>query len=425
MCIERRVAPFVSVQLYFLRGSALDPVGKEGLCYLTSQLLSRGTLRHDREAFAEEVEVQGASFDVGVSRDAVGIEVTALSRTLPEVFALLGDALSRPAFRAEELERLRSQTIAELRERRDNDEALAGHIFYQILMAPDRRSRPVQGTPESLARITLDDIRACYERTFTQANLIGGAAGAIGERELRKRLMGALELPVGELLAAPAYEARDPGSIRVVLIDKPERTQSQIYLGHRAITAGDPRFFPMVLANTIYGGVFTARLSHEIREKRGWSYGAYSYLVLGRGSGSFVAHFYPQARDTVPALELALHLQRVLIESGVTQEEVDFARSYLIGSFPFRMETAVKRLDEELRLRMLGLPRSRLDAYEHSVRSVLKSQVNEAIRSVVKHDDLTVLMVCSADEIRDSVAALPGVGEVIVHPFDREWTPVG
>lgn len=425
VAIENHAMPFVCMQIHFRRGSRDDPPGKEGLHYVTSQLLTRGTERHSRAEFASEIEVAGASLDVGVARDLITVELDSLKRTLPQMLELLADALCRPAFSKDELDRLRRQVVAEIVERRDNDEALARHLFYQALLAPDPAARPVKGSAESLATITVDDVWSCYRKTFTRANLVAGAAGAIREHEVDRILTESLHLPEGTPPTTRPYGARDPGTIRVILVDKPERTQSQIFIGHRGILADDPRFLPLLVANTIYGGTFTARLSHEIREKRGWSYGAYSYLVTGRDSGSFVFRFYPKTSDTVEALALGLELQRQLIDDGVTDEEVGFAKSNLIGGFPFRMETARRRLDERLRLTLLGLPPDHLSTWVDRVSDIDRSAVDATIRSVLKHDDLTVLMVCSADEVRAGIEALPGVGDVVCHPHDREWGDVG
>ncbi len=413
--------PYVTFELYFDGGSITDPVGKEGLAYLTGQMILKGTPSHDQEQFAEAVETLGATFDVSLGREHLMIDGDVLAANVEDYLALVGQALSAPTFPQAELDRLRRQTIAELEERRDNDEDLAGHIFYQALLQPDSSARPVKGTETSLARITRDDLVAAYTQMFTLANMRIGVAGDVGRERLTALLHRHVELPAGTPPTPPDSLAADPGAVDVVLVDKPERTQTQIYAGHRALRASHPDYLALSVASTVYGGTFTARLSHEIREKRGWSYGAYSYLPGRRTNGSFVFRFYPATRDAVPALELALKMQRELIEDGVTEREVDFAKAYLVNHFPFRLQTPRQRMQEAVRVSLLGLPADSLDTYVSRVTALTADQVNAAIRKHLKHDDLLVVIVCTAGNLIDDVKALAGVGNVAVHPFDKDW----
>lgn len=413
--------PYATLQLYFVEGSLTDPHGKEGLLYLTSQMLMRGTASYTQQELAEEIEVLGGGLDVSVGREHVVIEGDTLSRNLERFGELLREALGRPSFPQEEIDKLRRQTIAEIDERRDNDEELARHLFYQVLFQPDVSARPVRGTPESLRRISREDIVRCYERVFVTANLLVGAAGHVAADDLSALLDSRLALPVGEARPDHTFDIRDPEHVRVVLVDKPGRTQSQVFFGHSTLDATDPDYYPLLVGSTIYGGTFTARLSQEIREKRGWSYGAYSYLQARRHTGSFVVRFYPATADTAQALELALEMQRQLIDDGVDDEEVAFAKSYLVNHFPFRLQTPRKRLDEMLRVRLLGLPEDTTERFVERIEAVTTVQINHALRRHLKSSALTVMVVCTASEVRAAIEAIDRVDEVEVHPFDLDW----
>ena len=414
--------PFLHLQLHFVGGSASDPPGKEGLAYLTGQLLQRGAAGLSRRCFAEAVEGLGGALSVSVGRESLVVEADTLLRNRDAVLDRLADSVVRPDLLEEELDRLRRQTVAELEDLRDSDEDLAQHLFFQALYQPDPSARPVKGTEASLERIGPDDIRACYARIFTRANLFAAGCGDADGEELGATLERRLsDLPAGVPPPRPVVVTEDPGRIRVILVDKPERTQTQLFAGRSSVSASHPDFDALTVANTVFGGTFTARLSHEIREKRGWSYGAYSTLYALRSHGALVMRYYPARADTVAALELGLAMMRDWVADGVTEDEAAFARGYLHNHFPFRFESARKRLEQAVHLRLLGLPADHLDGYLDRIGAVTSDVANAALARHVRADDLTVVMVCSADGLQDAVRAVPGVGSVEVHPYDHDW----
>lgn len=420
--VESHDFPIVSMQLHFGLGSFIDPPGKEGLTYLTSQMLVRGSQTRNQAKYAEAVEMLGGSVSVITGREFITVSAGSLSRNLAEMCALVAEAITQPSFDEAELSKLKRLVISAIQERRDNDEALAQHLFYQALYQPGAYARPIKGTAESLERITREDIVACYQRVFTRAALLIGAAGDVDEPTFESVLAPMLEaLPQGETPELPLIESRDPGTIKVVLVDKPNRTQTQIFGGHQCLAAAHPDRLPLLVGNTAYGGTFTARLSHEIREKRGWSYGAYSYVIARRSHGSFLFRFYPAMKDTVAALALGLELNQQLVDDGLTDDEVHFASRYLANHFPFRIETPRKRLQELVRLRMLKLAPDYLETYVSKIQEITPSQVNSALRTHIKPKDLTIVMVCTAEPLVDEIRALPGVGEVVIHPYDKNW----
>lgn len=419
--VENHDYPWAVLGLYFPGGSLGDPPGREGLAYLTGQLLLRGAGARDRARFAMDTEVLGGTIDVSVGREHLMVECESLSRKLPALIELLGDALCRPTLDPSELDKLRRETIAELIERRDSDEELCSDVFEQVLLQPDPAARPVKGTAASLERVTIDDVKRCYRRCLTGAGLVVGAAGDVTRDSLQRLLAGSLDLPPGEAEAPPVIAPRDPGCVELILVDKPERTQSQISIGHAAIAAGHPDTIALRVANTIFGGTFTSRLSYEIREKRGWSYGAYSQISGRRSDGSFAYRFYPALEDTAPALELGLDLYARFVENGVSDDEIEFARSYLVNNFPFRLQTPHKRLDEALRVRLLDLSPDDTETWCDRIRAVTRAQVEEAIRRHLTHDDLSIVTVCTAGSLRRDLEAIGAVDRVAVHPWDRDW----
>lgn len=415
--------PYVQVHLTFHGGSLTDPPGKEGLAYIAAQMALRGTGALSESDFAEAVDRLGGSFEVSIGKQHVVADAEVLSRNLAPLLELVGQALTSPTNAQSELDKLVRQTVTEVEELRDSDEDLGRHIFDQARMQPDPSARPVKGTPDSLRAITLQDVQAAFKRQFVKKRLVVGAAGDVTPQAMKRHLDHAFSaMPEGAVSPPHTFDIRDPGTIRVILVDKPERTQAQVFLGHRGIAAGHPDYDALSVANTVYGGTFTARLSAEIREKRGWSYGAYSVMSGRKTEGSFTFRFYPATKDLLPALTLGLKMQRELIEQGVTDQEVEHATSYLVNNHPFRLDTPRKRLDDALRLELLDLPRDSTRTYVKRLSAVTVDQANAAVKKHLKWADLTVVIVCTATKaLQEAVAALPGVGQVVVHPYALDW----
>ena len=364
----------------------------------------------------------GATLGVSVGREYFVIEGEVLSRNVEEYVALLEEVILQPRFSQDQLDLLKRQSYAALEERRDNDEALAREFFFQIAHLPDRISRPTMGTRESLERIDREDVVQCAQRIISSQNHFVCAVGDVTESFVEERLATPLRgLSGGERLVPRRIALEEPERVRVVLIDKPKRTQSQIVLGHPAIPAAHDDHLALSVGNLLFGGTFTARLSHEIREKRGWSYGAYSNLASLRHQGMFSYRYYPSVTDTVPALELGLRLLSDLVSEGVSEDEVQFAKSFLTNQYAFRVETAWSRLDEVIRAHYLGLPDDHLETYVDRVNALSVDAINQALRTHLSPNKLLVVMVCTADMLADSIRALPAVDSVEIHPYANDW----
>ncbi|TNF30349.1 MAG: insulinase family protein, partial [Deltaproteobacteria bacterium] len=203
-----------------------------------------------------------------------------------------------------------------------------------------------------------------------------------------------------------------PAGYRVVLVDKPERSQTQVFIGHTTLDANHADYLPLLIAQTVFGGTFTARVSHEIREKRGWSYGAYSYLSTDRHLGTFTIRFYPSVADTLPAIQLADELFRDLVARGVTSDELEFARDYLANGHAFSIDTAERRLSELMSARLQGRPDGWVDGFVDAVRAVTPEQVDAALKRHFTPESLITSVVATASDLRDAITAWPRVSAI-------------
>ena len=212
-----------------------------------------------------------------------------------------------------------------------------------------------------------------------------------------------------------------PPGRRLVLVDKPERTQTQILIGGLGTHPTDPDHTALLVGNTIFGGTVTARLTEEVRSKRGWSYGAYSSLPFDRRRQAFSMWTFPKAEDAAPCIALELEMLKAFRERGVTKKELAWAKRYLVRSHAFAVDTAAKRVGLALDSVLYDLPPGYYENYLARVRAVTLDDVNAALRARIPERDLLIVVVGTAADIRDAVErAIPELSHTEVVRFDAD-----
>ena len=422
--VENHDHPYVTFNAVMRSGALEDPPEKEGLAFLAANMWLRGTAKRSQAQLADDVDYLGSLLDVYIGRESTFLRADAIKRNLPELCAIAADATRCSVYADDELGKLRRQTAAHLRNLRNHDEALARQFFHQLLYDAHAYGRPTRGTAETLGRITREDLIAHVEAHFRKDNLFVASSGDLTAEELAATLDEHFgDLPSEETSKQTAPPVTPVSGRSVLLIDKPERTQSQVAIGHLCIRANDPDYFPLLLANTVFGGTFTSRLTREIREKRGWSYGAYSQVFPSRFTGSFSMRFYPKSEDTAAAVTVALEMMEELVAGGVSEDELAFAKSYLINHYPFKVDTPAKRLEQLITGEILGWPDDFLERYVPNIECTTREMVAAALKKHLHPDDLVIAVLASDGELRDQLGALKGVRQVLVHRYDKDWQP--
>lgn len=414
--------PLVSLSIATQAGSLLDPPGLEGLTRLTGRLMRRTGGGRDPQDIDTQIDSLGAAFSVEVSPSAAVFQGTVIRRSLEPFLNLVTDVLGRPGLMEEELGRLERETEAELTETLDDDRSLARRWFRKSLFDGHGYGRPVSGTSESLRKITRGDVEGRAKRLAAGNGLLFAFSGDIEADEARAltaRLRGSLSdlPPVADSLQDPQIKP----ARRLVLVDKPERTQTQILIGGLGTHAHDADHTALSIGNTIFGGTFTARMTQEVRSKRGWSYGAYSSLPIDRRRQAFSMWTFPKAEDAGPCIALQLEMLHSLRERGVTKKELGWAKRYLTRSHAFTIDTPAKRVGLALDAKLYELPAGYYEDYLDRVAQVTLDQVNQALLARLPENDLLVVVVGTAADIRGPVeAAIPQLAEAEVVRFDLE-----
>jgi zinc protease len=423
LLVERDASlPLVHGGVCTRSGSAEDPVELLGLTRLCQRLMRRSAGGMAADEVDAKVDRMGAALGLDIGHGSTALSGSVLERSLGEYVQLFEQILTAPGFGQDELERLKRETLAELTEILDSDQQLAQRWFLRSVLEGHPYGRTVIGTQKTLAAITMADVRACYRRHFTRENLIFSFAGAVDVERAERAARAIWEaLPSGGAVPPPPPEPHAQPGRRLVFVDKPERTQTQILIGGLGAHPSDPDYFPLMVANTVFGGTFTARLTQEVRAKRGWSYGAYSSLGYDRRRQAFSMWTFPKAEDAAACVALELDMLGEWWRTGITQQELDWAKRYLTQSHAFSCDTAAKRLGLELDELTSDLPRGHYASFVAHVGDVSLERANRAIQNRISLTDLSIVVVGTHASIGDSLRrVLPDLADDRVVPFDAE-----
>jgi zinc protease len=411
--------PLVWFDLAIRGGSAADPRGVEGLHRHAGLLARRGAGTRDRAQLDETLDNLGAAVEVGVSRDAVTVSGIALARHLDAVIDLAGDILAEPRWSEDEHARLLRETPQVLDEIRDDDSALATRWFDWVCTPGHSYGRTWLGTEQSISRISREAAMDVWRREVTADNLVIGLAGDVREAAAARivsRLVERLPSSWGGTEILVEAPAAAPLGRRVVLVDKPDRTQAQLRLGHMSLRYGDPDTAAIALAEAVFGGMFSSRLMQEIRVKRGWSYGAGCALRRSRLPHWFEIWTAAGIDVAGPAVALASELFADYAAHGPTDDEVDFARSYLVGAMPFHIATARQRMQLAVRDAVFDLPLDFTVKLPEALGALAASDVRAACARCLRPEALVTVAVTTADQARAGLeAANAGVLTVVDH----------
>jgi zinc protease len=410
--------PLVWFDVAIRGGAATDPRGVEGLHRHASLLARRGAGRRDRAELDETLDGLGAAIDIGVSRDAVTLSGLALARHLDAVIDLAADILAEPRWDDDEHRRLLRETPQVLDEIRDDDSALATRWFDWVCTPGHSYGRTSLGTESSITAIKAAAARDLWRSEVVADNLVIGLAGDIDEAAAARIVARLIErLPAGPrpAITLDVPTIAQPGR-RLILVDKPDRTQAQIRIGHLSTRYGDPDTAAIAVGEAILGGMFSSRLMQEIRVKRGWSYGAGCALRRSRAPHWFEIWTAAGIDVAGPAVALTLELFSEYAANGPTDEEVDFARSYLIGAMPFHVATARQRMQLAVRDAVFELPAGFTAKLPEALAALAADDIRAACRRCLHPDNAVTVAVTTADQARSALeAANAGALSVVDH----------
>jgi zinc protease len=405
---ERHELPILTFRLILKGGQNLEPPGRDGLAELTADLMSEGTKTRDALTLAGELSKLGASVGASFDRESGSLNLTTLAKHTDPALDLFADVLLNPAFPEKELDRLRDEKLASLARRKDNAQAIAGIVFPKLLYGLDHPYGRIE-TMASVKSIDRDAITRFYERLFRPNNATLIIVGDTTADAIVPKLESALaDWKPGPIPATPLQPAASKRPIELVLVDKPGSAQSVLYAGHIGVPRATDDYFAIEVMNAILGGQFSSRLNLNLREAKGYTYGARTGFTYRQGPGPFVAATSVQTAVTKEALtELVKELTDITGPRPATQSEFDFARGNLIKSFPGDWGTTRGVSSQLSELAQFGLPDDYFTSYQARLEAVTLDDVNRVARKYVRPDNLLIVVVGDRDKIEAGLRELP------------------
>ena len=404
LLMQKQGVPMVNFYAIVKTGSAADPAPEAGLASVTASLLRKGTKSRTAQQFAADLDFIGGSFDAGADGDYTGISSEFMTKDLDRGLDLFSDALLRPAFPQAEVEKLLAQSLDGVKAAKDQPEAVLGPYFYGYLFGTHPYGRPSDGDEISLKKINREGVAKFYETYYTPGNTILAVSGEFNPAEMKQKLEQALGNWQGK--AAPAVAIPVAASFkgtRLLLVDKPDATQTYFAIGNVGTTVTDPDRVAIRVVNTVFGGRFTSLLNEALRVESGYTYGAESEFDSRKMPGAFLIASFTKNETTVPAIDLALKVLEEFRKNGVTPEQLASAKSYIKGQFPPSLETSGQLARRIALNEFYGLGDEEVNELAARIDAVTPEVAKRVIEKHFPAENLVFVLIGKASEIGPTV----------------------
>ncbi len=409
----------VTVGMLLPGGSELDPRGRAGLASFTAELRGAGTRRRDALEFAAAAENLGTTIATSCNWENATAATTIGAADIAAGLELVVEAAAEPAFRHEEVERRRRRRLAEIERRRSDPSALVNAAFARAVYGDTPYAHPAIGDRETTEAVRREDIAAFHARVLAAGSCHLIVVGDLERSSLHRAVEATVEPQLrlharsfedpAERLAPP--DRSRPAARRVVIVDRPSAAQTELRIGHSGVSRRHPDRVRLQVANSILGGKFMSRLNLTLREKHGYTYGVTSGFAFRRGPGPFVI-------STAVANDVAgdachrtiAEVERMCAEPP-SAAELDDARNYMVGVFPYTLQT-IQGLGSRLQtLAAFDLDRDEIDRWPDRVRA---ASVEDVLAVCERHLFPAGLMIAAAGPRDELLPQLDGLGAIEV-----------
>ena len=404
--------PLVQTNIAFKGGWAAEPAAKPATGSLTSELMDEGTKTRTALQISEEAKSLGANMGSSSGFDGMTLSVNVLKKNLDKGYALLSDILLNPTFPQEELARQKKMYMGRIAQENKQPGTVAQKAFLKALYGADHpygRPQTGSGTEASINAITRDDLVAFYQTNYTPANATIVISGNITMAEAKTALDKAFKnwTSTGTPAVANIPEAAPIAKTKVVIVDKPGAAQSAIMIGHAGIKRSDPDYMPIQVMMNVLGSQFTSRINMNLREDKGYTYGAFANFPNRRGTGPFIASAQVETPNTKESVvEFIKELREITTTRPVTETELTDSKNNLIKGFPSGFESIGAVAGGMGAMVTYGLPQDEWQTYVSRVNAVDLAAANRAATSHINPDALLIVIVGDRAKIEEGIKSL-------------------
>ncbi len=403
LVMEKHGVPIVSFHAIVKAGSAAEPADQAGLAGITASLLRKGTQTRTAQQFASDIDFMGGSFDAGSDADYSTVSAEFLTKDLDRGLEIFSDALLHASFPQTEVDKLLAQSIDGVKGAKDQAEAVIFNYYDGYLYGTHPYARP-GGDELTLKKILRDAIVKFYQTYYVPSNTILAVAGEFNAADLKKEL----EETLGTWPARTAPPVNIPAATpikgkRLLLVDKPDATQTYFAIGNVGVTANDPDRVAIRVVNTAFGGAFASMLNTALRIESGYTYGASSFFQNQKAAGPFILYSFTKNETTVPAIDLALKVLDDLHKNGLTAAQLDTAKKYTKGQFPPRIETSGQLASRIATNEFYGLDDNEINQLEARIDAVTLESAKQTIEKHFPKENMVFVLIGKASEIGPAV----------------------
>jgi len=397
--------PLVGIRIVVRGGAEADSPDLAGLGAITAQLLRKGTEKRNADQFSAELDSLGGSFNVFTDGYAPATNITSefLTKDFDAGLDLVSDAVLHPIFPDAEVRKLIAQRTDAIHAAKDNPQQSIGYYYQAFFFGP---SHPY-GHPadeSTLGRIRREDIVHQHKRLYCGRNMIVVVSGDFDSAQIQAKIARAFgDAPAGEVFERTS-NAQIAAGPRLLLVDKPDATQTYFQIGQPGIDRRNPDRTKLLVLNTLFGGRFTSMLNEALRVESGLTYGAFSTVQQFRLPASILISTYTKTETTGKAIDMALDVLNKFGENGITADQLASSKAYIKGTFPTqRLETSDELATIVSELELYGLGTDEIDGLFSRIDALTLEEANAAARKYYRTDRLTFVVIGNASKIRDAV----------------------
>lgn len=419
--VEQKELPIVSMNLVLKTGSAGEASDRTGVASMTASLLDDGTKTRSAVEINNQLQAIGVGgVNVGSGFDSTTISMQTLTKNLDQALDIYADVIMNPIFPDKELESVRGRSLVGLRQQKANPNAISNTVYNKVLYGTHPYGR--DNTEQTLKAITRDDLVKYYESNYRPNNGVLIVVGNYDKAGLKTKLEKAFAgWKPGEVVSSTLPETKSLDKTVIYLVDRPNSAQSIVSIGQVGIDRANPDYFPVVVMNSILGGAITSRVSMNLREDKGYTYGAGTGYSYRKGPGPFRAGADVQTGVTKESIaEFMKELNGIRGAIPITQKELDYNKQSLIRRFPSAFETVGGISGQLSNLVVYGLPETYFNDYITKVNAVTVEDVNRVAKQYLDTSKMAIVVVGDRKSVE---AGLKDLGYSVVI-LDVEGNPV-
>lgn len=422
---ERRDLPKVAVGVVVRSGAAEDPAGQAGTAWMTAEMLDEGTASRSALQIQAELDLLGSSLGTSAESEVSHVSLETLRKYLRPSLEVMADLILNPSFPEDELERQRRQRLDGILQERNSPPNIARKVFRSTLFGEGhpfgREVAGHEGSVQAITRAGLEHFYREYWKPNHAALIFAGDVDLDEATQLADEILGRWQPGTVPVVDMPLV--RPPDGLQICLIDRHDAPQSQVRLGSIGPRRKTGDLYAIELMNTVLGGAFSSRLNLNLREDKGYTYGASSMFAYGRRLGFWAAGAGVQTQFTRETLlEFQKEIRQIRDERLITEEELEMAKTNLTRGFAQRFETLGRLVDQVVDVVSFDLPLEDIQRYPHSMEQVSLEQAREAARKYLTPENAVAVIVGDLKQIEQPIRDL-GLGEVLI--VDARGTRVG